>query len=131
MFDMSLLHRKGTICGHHTAAVHVGTPAYDFQEWVQTNVYFHGFADLPTERGEFVSSPFFYCLGYEWRIRLYPRGKETERATTGSMSIYLMSGSKTRNIHVEYEFAIKGCNDKSSITYKFNPSKILLTATEP
>jgi len=31
-----------------------------------------------------------------------------------------MSGSKTRNIHVEYEFAIKGCNDKSSITYKFN-----------
>ena len=65
----------GTIRGCRTAAVHVGSPpSSDVQEWARTSIYFHGFADLPTQNGECVTSPDFYCLGYEWALVLYPRG---------------------------------------------------------
>jgi hypothetical protein len=65
----------GTTRGCHTTAVHVGTPpSSDVQDWARTSIYFHGFADLPTQNGECVTSPDFYCLGYEWALELYPRG---------------------------------------------------------
>ncbi|KAL3761353.1 hypothetical protein ACHAWU_000487 [Discostella pseudostelligera] len=72
-------HSKGTALGRHTSAVHVGAPPATFlQDFVSTKVYFHGFADLPTENGECVHSPTFFCLGYEWWLSLFPRGEEDD-----------------------------------------------------
>jgi hypothetical protein len=55
----------------NAAAVHVGTPAPNFQDWATTKVYFHGFKELTKT---FVNSKRFSCLGHEWIVRLYPFG---------------------------------------------------------
>ena len=67
-------HSKGTVFGLHTSEVHFEAPPSSLaQDFVNTKVCFHG-ADLPTENGKCVESPTFFCLGYEWRLRLYPSG---------------------------------------------------------
>ena len=53
----------------NAAAVHVGTPAPNFQEWAMTKVYFHGFKDLTKK---IVNSQSFSCLGYQWIVQLHP-----------------------------------------------------------
>ena len=48
--------------------VDVGKPSIGFGGWTTTEVYFPGFANLPTTRGESsqVESPQFSCLGHKW-----------------------------------------------------------------
>ena len=111
---------KGTICGEHTSVVHVGAPPDHFREWAQTSIYFHGFADLPKERGKFVWSPNFRSLGYEWAIKLYPGGEDDERVEPGKISIYLLSESETRNIEVHFDFSINVNTNRRSRMCKFN-----------
>ena len=56
--------------------VDVGTPPDNFEGWVVANVCFHGFADLPTIRDEYVESPEFSCFGHQWALLLYPGGMD-------------------------------------------------------
>jgi len=119
-------HSKGTLGGHHTAVVHAGTPSHDFQgEWAKTTVYFHGFADLPAERGKGVWSPKFKCLGYIWAIHLYPGGDNVEDenvdVTTDTISIYLES-RHSENIKVVYQLAIGNYNISQTDTFNRNSS---------
>jgi hypothetical protein len=116
---------KGTLSGFHNSTVHGGTPPCDVQEWAKTTVYFHGFADLPAERGKATWSPNFHCLGYEWYVELYPGGVELEDdgsdATTKQVSVYLHSDSETRNIHIDCKLVVRS-NTKIkgwSYTHKF------------
>lgn len=96
---------KGTSSGLHNPSVHVGIPASDIQDdWVTTYVFFHGFAKMPTERGKFVMSPKFYCLGHEWSVALYPRGKEG--VADGMISVSLTSHS-SHTIIVDYAIAVR------------------------
>ena len=96
----------GTTSGRHTAAVHVGTPTpYTQDDWVKTNVYFHGFADVPSTT-ELVHSPYFYCLGHEWFLALYPRGNKASKSfEAGRLSCYLRHCSDA-SVEIEYGFAI-------------------------
>jgi hypothetical protein len=96
----------GTTSGWHNPVVHVGTPSpYTQDEWVKTNVYFHGFADVPSTT-ELVKSPSFYCLGHKWVLQLYPRGKKRKTSfVEGSMSLYLSVRSDV-SVEIEYGFAI-------------------------
>ncbi len=96
----------GKTGGTHDPVVHVGAPSPNTQdEWVKTNVYFHGFADLPTAT-EKVQSPLFYCFGLKWCLVLYPRGKKISTTyEEGTTSLYLRLSSNAR-INIEYGFAI-------------------------
>ena len=62
-------------------------------DWVSTKVSFHRFADLPHEKGSFVTSSNFWCLGHEWYLKLYPGGDGIENSGDGeeqvSLSLYL------------------------------------------
>jgi hypothetical protein len=97
----------GTTSGWHNPVVHVGTPSPDTQDdWVKTNVYFHGFADVPSTT-ELVKSPSFYCFGHEWNLDLYPRGNKRDEKNflEGRMGLYLSHRSNGK-IEIEYSFTV-------------------------
>jgi hypothetical protein len=127
------IHSKGTTNGRHDAVVHVGTPSpTDKKDWVRSNVHFHGFADMPEVRGKSVQSPNFFSLGYEWALRLYPRGegdKESDDEGEEQVSVFLKLCSSTR-VKVEFGFAIKdftietaGLVEKSGCVHTFECGK--------
>lgn len=96
---------KGTALGRHTSAVHVGAPSSDqLCGSVKTKVYFHAFADLPAVNGEYIESPLFYCLGYEWSLWLYPNGDEKEDVDKVCIFLGLCSSG---SVEVEFDFSIK------------------------
>jgi hypothetical protein len=83
--------------------------------WELTTVYFHGFADLPHERGSDVDSSKFQCLGHEWRLKLYPRGtaaknEKGEYAVEESISLFLISEGYG-SVNVQFCLDIKGFTD--------------------
>jgi hypothetical protein len=85
--------------------------------WVLTTVYFHGFADLPHERGSDVVSSKFQCLGHEWRLKLYPGGEAAENekgedAVEESISLFLMSEGYG-SVNVQFCFDIKRFTDNN------------------
>ena len=71
--------------------VDVGTPQRGFQRYVIAEVCFHGFRDLPAERGECTESPEFICLGHRWRLAIYPGGEEDP--DDGMVAVYLRNRS--------------------------------------
>jgi hypothetical protein len=108
----SMAHTNNTTAAAHSAgnnntvaAIHVGTPSPDFQEWTSTKVYFHGFADL-RKGGGYVDSPTFSCLGHEWRIQIHPFSKHHRRCS----SIHLMCLGAL-NTAIDYSIIIKDWND--------------------
>lgn len=106
---------KGTTKGRHDAVVHCGTPspAYKDNDWVRTNVYFHGFTDMPQVRSKYVRSPTFCCLGYEWSLRFYPRGDSSSSISEEMLSVYLTLCSSS-SIKVEFGFAINDFKAKTA-----------------
>ena len=112
-----LVHSKGTTNGGHDAEVHFGTPSPTFnKDWVRTNVYFHGFAEMSEARGKCVKSPDFFCLGYKWSLALYPRGdddKESDYEGAEYVGVYLNFCSSSC-VKVEYGFAIKDFTTKTA-----------------
>jgi len=110
------IHSKGTTKGRHDAVVHVGTPSPTYKDWVRTNVFFHGFAEMSEARGKCVKSPDFFCLGYKWSLALYPRGDDdTESDYEGAeyVGVYLNFCSSSC-VKVEYGFAIKDFTTKTA-----------------
>ena len=74
-----------------TPFLHVGEAPPDFSSdcLVSFTVYFNGFADLPQEKGSFVKSSNFRCLGHEWYLKLYPRGDEDSGDNEEWVFLYL------------------------------------------
>lgn len=74
-----------------------------------TKVFFDGFASLsPTaSTGEygFVSSPEFYCLGYEWDLKLYPHGSIECEESEKMISVFLRLRTRA-TVEVEYSIAV-------------------------
>ena len=95
--------------------VHVGTPSNDFKEWTTTEVCFHNFADLSTERDEYEESPEFSCLGHEWTLYIYPGGKEVSRE--GYVAIALANASN-KSIKIEYGFSVKDAAGKEVVHHE-------------
>ena len=113
------IHSKGTTDGRHDAVVHVGipSPAYTGKDWVRTNVYFHGFAAMPEVRGEFVCSRNFFCLGYEWGLKLFPRGDASVDDEDDNMispiSVFLQLKSSS-TVKVEFGIVVKDFTSKTA-----------------
>lgn len=99
-----------------TAGVaHVGEAPSSFPSlWALTKVCFHGFADLPHERGSSIESPYFHCLGHEWYLKLYPGGaprrdEEEEDAVEVNVSLFLYPvGGKRGSMDFEFGFGVEG-----------------------
>ena len=88
-----------------TNIVNVGTPPpQDFEDWTTREIRFHGFANLPTTRGECVESPEFSCLGHQWRLDIFPGGRDN--STEGYVAIRLCNMTDT-GIKIQYGFSVR------------------------
>jgi hypothetical protein len=105
----------------HNPVVHVGEAPPDFSSeyWVSTTVYFHGFADLPHERGSPVRSSNFSCLGHEWYLKLYPRGDEDSRDGEEWVSLILYHRG-AKSINIEFSLNARGRNKGTSTFDSFS-----------
>ena len=95
----------------------VGTPASDFEheEWTRTEVRFHGFASLPSERDVEVESPEFSCFGHEWVLDIYPGGKEN--SDDGYVAVYL-SNMSNKPIKIQYGFSVRDAFGKEVVHHE-------------
>jgi hypothetical protein len=108
-----------------SAHTHMGTPppGYD-EEWATHTVHVHGFASLPSVRGEAVDSPEFVLLENPWLLRIYPGGRQDTEE--GMVSIYLENRSN-KSIEINYGFSVSDGNGKqvaherSAIPLSFDP----------
>mmetsp|Transcript_23155 Transcript_23155/g.35760 ORF Transcript_23155/g.35760 Transcript_23155/m.35760 type:complete len:409 (-) Transcript_23155:203-1429(-) len=73
--------------------IDVGNPpsSRNGNKWKDFHIYLHGFANLPSGRGEDTLSPAFECNGLRWRLIVYPGGHDT--AQEGYVSVHLTLGS--------------------------------------
>jgi len=92
-----------------TNRVDVGTPSVSLSGWTTTEVGFHGFANLPTTRNEYVISPEFSCLGHQWRVLLYPGGWNNSSA--GYVALNLANRSNL-SINVQWGCSVRDTNCK-------------------
>ena len=106
-----------------TAGVaHVGEAPSSFPSlWALTKVCFHGFADLPHERGSSIESPNFHCLGHEWYLKLYPGGaarrdEEEEDAVEVNVSLFLYPVGKGGSMDFEFGFGVEGFRVSSTVS---------------
>ena len=98
-----------------TSRVHVGTPPENFNGGTMTEVCFHGFANLPTIRGEDVDSPEFSCLGHQWNLDIYPGGEED--SDEGYVAINL-SNASNKSIKIQYGFSVRDADGKEVVHHK-------------
>ena len=84
--------------------VHIGMPPKDFKDWTSNNVYFHGFADLTTTRGEYIQSPEFSCFGHQWVLKLYPGGHPM--SPEGYVAIGLANMSN-KSIKIRFGYSVR------------------------
>ena len=98
------------------AAVHVGTPPPDFDDWKTTKVYFHNFANLPVTAADDVPSTKFSCLGRQWRLRL--GFAEADAYGRGKLRLYISLHNMSHEvITVKCGISIKDNNNQ--ILYSF------------
>ena len=105
----------------HAAAVHVGTPSPDFNDWEITKVYFHDFASLHVTGdvgGDRVASSTFSCLGCRWHLWL----EFTEDDEYGNDKLWLDFflenwSQEDMTMTVKYGIAIKDYYDQK--VYEF------------
>jgi predicted amino acid-binding ACT domain protein len=89
---------------------HMGTPPPDYhQEWAKHTVHWHGFANLPSERGAFVVSPEFMLLGNPWCLVIFPGGRIGSAEGLTSLYLYNMSN---KSIDIDYGFSVSDGNGK-------------------
>ena len=92
--------------------VHIGMPPKGFKDWTSNNVYFHGFADLTTTRGEYIQSPEFSCLGHQWRMYIHPGGHPM--SPEGYVAIGLANMSKKR-INIRFGYSVRNVFGKEMV----------------
>ena len=72
--------------------------------WTTTEVRFHNFANLSTTTDENVKSPKFSSFGHEWRLKIYPGGRED--SDEGMVAVYLGNRSN-ESIKVEWGVRVR------------------------
>ena len=92
--------------------VHVGTPSSNFEEWTTAEVYFHGFADLSTERDEPVVSPEFSCFGHKWRVILCPGG--VVESDDGYVAV-MLGNKSNKAIKIQYRCSVRNADGKEVV----------------
>lgn len=113
-----------------TNVVDVGTPPPEFQAWETAEIRFHGFADLPVQRGWGSRSPEFTCLGHRWSLKLKPGGARSYEKK-GMIAIYLSNMSKTC-IKIKYNLNVRdadgrectSCTPYFVATHNFGPNGV-------
>ena len=95
-----------------TRVVDVGTPSSNFEDWTTTNVRFHGFADITTEKGERVVSPEFSCFGHQWRVVLYPGGNEESNDRYVALGLSNMSN---QSIKLQFGYTVRDAAGKEIV----------------
>jgi hypothetical protein len=99
----------------------MGTPPPDYhQEWAKHTVHVHSFANLSTARGEFVDSPEFMLLGNEWRLAIYPGGKD--EAAEGMVTVSLCNRS-SKSIDIDFGFSVNDGNGRQ-VAYQQSPDPV-------
>ena len=94
--------------------VDVGTPPESYKEWTTVLVRFHGFANLTTTRGEDVQSPYFSCLGHQWRLDIYPGGRANSEE--GYAGIKLAKRSN-ESIEIQWGYSIRNSDGEEVVTH--------------
>jgi hypothetical protein len=92
-----------------TASAHAHSGYH--REWAKHTVHVHGFANLSSERGEYVDSPEFMRLGNQWRLELYPGGDD--EAAEGMVSLYLNNESD-KAIDIDFGFSVNDSDGKQT-----------------
>ena len=113
-----------------TNVVDVGTPPPEFQAWETAEVRFHGFADLPVQRGWGSRSPEFTCLGRRWSLKIKP-GESRSSEKKGMIAVYLSNMSET-GIKIKYTLNVRDSDGRESTsctpyfvaTHKFGPKGV-------
>jgi len=90
-------------------ALDVGTPPEGYKEWTHALVRFHGFANLPITRDEYVESPEFSCFGHQWVLKLYPGGRDN--SDEGYVAIGIVNRSNT-SIKIQYCYSVRDADGK-------------------
>jgi hypothetical protein len=89
---------------------HAGTAPPGYQnEWVTHTVHWHGFTSLSTVRGAKFYSPEFILLGNQWRLAIYPGGRED--AEEGMVSLGLDNRSN-KAMEIDLGFSVNDANGK-------------------
>ena len=81
-------------------------------DWTTTVVRFHGFANLSTTRGEYVTSPEFSCFGHQWVLRLYPGGNATSQQ--GYVAVSLINCSNT-SIKIQHGYIVRNAEGREIV----------------
>jgi len=92
--------------------VDVGTPPDGTSNWTTTVVRFHGFANLPTTRGDIVESPEFSCFGHQWGLDLYPGG--SNNSSEGYAAVVLCNASNA-SIKLQYGYSVRDANGREVV----------------
>ena len=107
------------------ADVHVGAPPVSIQWRALRKVHFHGFAALPTTRGDKVKSPVFSCFGHMWTLAIYPGEDEVSRE--GHVAVHLVNESRG-SIQTEFKIVFHHPTNQfgmiaedSMLTFSFGP----------
>uniref|UniRef100_A0A7R9ZQK1 MATH domain-containing protein n=1 Tax=Craspedostauros australis TaxID=1486917 RepID=A0A7R9ZQK1_9STRA len=114
--------------------IHVGVDGYYAEEQF-VNVHFHGFSQLSEKVGGYVASSAFDCHGFEWKVRLYPRGDkrtkkspsaenpQTENLEDVGMFLHFLSGDSEEALYCSAMFSMAipkmGITHKSSTPHIF------------
>ena len=86
----------------------VGTPPDGFQGWETHTIRFHGFASLPSAKGDETKSPEFACFGHRWQLQLYPGGRvDSEDGRTGVFLNHLSDES----MKILFNLRVTNAND--------------------
>ena len=83
------------------------SPSTIDREWETNIVCFAGFADLSTQKGNYVQSIKFISLARQWCVWIYPRG-DGATPDDSQVSMYLALSSPGKSLKVEYGLAIGG-----------------------
>ena len=111
-----------------TNRVDVGTPVKNLRGWTNTEVNFHGFANLSTTRDDFVETPEFSCFGHQWTLKLYPGGKTNvvlplgfvDDDNDGYVAVELLNKSN-EGIKIQWGLSVRNTDDKEVIqVYSLN-----------
>lgn len=106
-------------------SLHIGMPPPKFDGEETKTIYVHNFLDLSAARSyaNFVESPSFYCFGHEWKVEVFPGGRERFFAP-GWVGAILRNCS-SRNISIDWVAAIKkddsGWEERTPKMQEFGP----------
>lgn len=110
---------NGNAIIQRVTTVAVGTPPANYsysnhQKIVE--VHFHGFEDLPSDRGAKTMSPTFTCLGREWRLAIFPGGDDY--SDEGYMAVYLYHLSPG-TVCISSDFRVCDREDGETVAYGY------------